>query len=117
MHTRILIALLSLFMGGTIEANAHAFLDHADPRVGSAVAVAPRQLTLWFTQKLEPAFSKVSITDSSSQRVDAGKANISGTVMQIPLRGLKAGTYRVSWHALSVDTHTTEGSFTFRVGQ
>jgi len=117
MHTRILIALLSLFMGGTIEANAHAFLDHADPRVGSAVAVAPRQLTLWFTQKLEPAFSKVTVTDSSGQRVDAGKANISGTVMQIPLRGLKAGTYRVSWHALSVDTHTTEGSFTFRVGQ
>jgi copper resistance protein C len=117
MHTRILIALLSLFMGGTIEANAHAFLDHADPRVGSAVAVAPRQLTLWFTQKLEPAFSKVTVTDSSGQRVDAGKANISGTVMQIPLRELKAGTYRASWHALSIDTHTTEGSFTFRVGQ
>jgi len=117
MRTRILFALLSLLLGATLEANAHAFLDHADPRVGSVVATAPRQLTLWFTQKLEPAFSKVSVTDSSGQRVDAGKANISGTVMQISLRGLKAGTYRVSWHALSVDTHTTEGSFTFRVGQ
>ena len=117
MHTRILIALLSLFMGGTIEANAHAFLDHADPRVGSEVATAPRQVTLWFTQNLEPAFSKVTVTDSSSQRVDAGKPSISGTIMRVPLRGLKAGIYRVSWHALSVDTHTTEGSFTFRVGQ
>jgi hypothetical protein len=117
MHTRIHIALLSLFMGGTIEANAHAFLDHADPRVGSAVAAAPRQVTLWFTQNLEPAFSKVTVTDSSGQRVDAGKPSISGTVMRVPLRGIKAGTYRVSWHALSVDTHKTEGSFTFRVGQ
>jgi methionine-rich copper-binding protein CopC len=117
MHTRIFIALLSLFMGGTIEANAHAFLDHADPRVGSVIATAPRQLTLWFTQNLEPAFTTVTVTDSSGQRVDAGKPNISGPIMRVPLRGIKAGTYRVSWHALSVDTHTTEGSFTFRVGQ
>ena len=28
-----------------------------------------------------------------------------------------AGTYRVRWHVLSVDTHTTEGNFTFQVGQ
>jgi methionine-rich copper-binding protein CopC len=117
MRTRILIALLSLLLGATIEANAHAFLDHADPRVGSVVATAPRQLTLWFTQNLEPAFTTVTVTDSSGQRVDAGKPNISGPIMRVPLQGIKAGTYRVSWHALSVDTHKTEGSFTFRVGE
>jgi hypothetical protein len=117
MRIRIFIAILSLFSAGTFEANAHAFLDHAEPRVGSAVATAPRQVTLWFTQNLEPAFSKVTVTDSSGQRVDAGNANISGTVMRVPLRAIKAGTYHVSWHALSVDTHTTEGTFTFRVGE
>jgi hypothetical protein len=117
MRKRILIALLSLLLGGAIEAKAHAFLDHAEPRVGSVAATAPHQVTLWFTQNLEPAFSKVTVTDSSGQRVDAGKANISGTVMRIPLRGIKAGTYRVSWHVLSVDTHKTEGSFTFQVGK
>jgi methionine-rich copper-binding protein CopC len=30
---------------------------------------------------------------------------------------LSPGTYRVHWHVLSVDTHKTEGSFSFRVGQ
>jgi methionine-rich copper-binding protein CopC len=117
MRIRIFIAIMSLFSAGTFEANAHAFLDHAEPRVGSVVSTAPRQVTLWFTQNLEAAFSKVTVTDSSGQRVDAGKANISGTVMRVPLRAIKAGTYHVSWHALSVDTHTTEGTFTFRLGE
>jgi methionine-rich copper-binding protein CopC len=28
---------------------------------------------------------------------------------------LQGGSYTVKWHALSVDTHTTEGDFTFQV--
>jgi copper resistance protein C len=36
--------------------------------------------------------------------------------MRVGLKSLSPGTYRVRWHALSVDTHKTEGSFTFRVG-
>jgi methionine-rich copper-binding protein CopC len=117
MRTRILVALLSLLLGGTIDANAHAFLDHANPRVGNTVATAPREVTLWFTQNLEPAFSTMTVTDSSGQRVDAGRPSISGNIMRVPLRAVKAGTYRVAWHVLSVDTHKTEGTFTFRVGQ
>jgi len=117
MRTRILVALLSLLLGGTIDANAHAFLDHANPRVGNTVATAPREVTLWFTQNLEPAFSTMRVTDSSGQGVEAGKPSISGNVMRVPLRAVKAGTYRVAWHVLSVDTHKTEGTFTFRVGE
>lgn len=116
MRTRNLVALL-LFLAGTIVANAHAFLDHADPRVGATVATAPRQVTLWFTQNLEPAFSAITVSDSSGQHVEAGKPSINGNVMRVPLRAIKAGTYRVAWHVLSVDTHKTEGTFTFRVGQ
>ena len=45
------------------------------------------------------------------------KARVSGNQMSIPLRAGGAGTYHVNWHVLSVDTHTTEGNFTFQVGQ
>ena len=44
--------------------SAHAFLDHAEPRVGNKVATPPREVTLWFTQKLEPAFSSVTVTNA-----------------------------------------------------
>ena len=97
-------------------AAAHALLDHAEPRVGNAVATAPREVTLWFTQKLEPAFSSVTVTDAAGQRVDTGKARVSGDTMAVSLRQIGAGTYRVNWRVLSVDAHSTNGNFTFRVG-
>jgi len=111
----LIIPLLLWLVTG--EANAHAFLDHAEPRVGNTVATAPRDVTLWFTQKLEPAFSSIAVTNSAGQRVDTGKARVSGNQMSVSLRSGGAGTYRVNWRVLSVDTHTTDGSFTFRVGQ
>ncbi|HET7122733.1 MAG TPA: copper resistance CopC family protein [Bradyrhizobium sp.] len=101
----------------TGEASAHAFLDHAQPRVGNTVATAPREVTLWFTQKLEPAFSTITVTNAAGQRVDTGKTRVSGNQMSVSLPSGGTGTYRVNWRVLSVDTHTTNGSFTFRVGQ
>ncbi len=115
---RILITFLSLLLValGIGAARAHAFLDHASPLVGSTVRTAPRELSLWFTQNLEPAFSTVTVTDASGARVDRGKAQISGNTMRVGLKPLSPGSYRVHWHALSVDTHTTQGSFSFTVG-
>lgn len=99
------------------EARAHALLDRAEPRVGNTVATAPRQVTLWFTQKLEAAFSSMTVTDPAGQRVDTGKARVSGNQMSVSLRGAGPGIYRVNWRVLSVDAHSTDGNFTFQVGR
>ena len=98
-------------------ARAHAFLDHAEPRVGSTVPNAPRELVLVYTQNLEPAFSSVEVSDANGARVDLGKPRISASTMRVGLKQLPPGTYRVRWQVLSVDTHTTQGSFTFHVKQ
>ena len=110
-----LVPLLLWLVAG--EAHAHAFLDHAEPRVGNKVASPPREVTLWFTQKLEPAFSSVTVTNAAGQRVDSGKARVSGNQISVSLRPGGRGAYHVSWKVLSVDTHTTNGNFTFQVGQ
>jgi methionine-rich copper-binding protein CopC len=118
MQRTSLAGLIPLLLAlATGEAAAHAFLDHAEPRVGNKVATAPREVTLWFTQKLEPAFSTITVTNSTGQRVDTGKTRVSGSQMSVPLRPGGTGTYHVTWRVLSVDTHTTDGSFTFQVGQ
>jgi copper resistance protein C len=106
-----------LLLLATGEATAHAFLDHAEPRVGNNVATAPREVTLWFTQKLEAAFSTITVTNAAGQRVDSGKVRVSGDRMSVSLRPGGTGTYHVTWRVLSVDTHTTDGNFTFQVGQ
>src|SRR5579871_1317748 len=96
-----------------VAASAHAMLDHAEPRVGNTVATAPHEVKLVFTQKLEQAFSTVEVTDGSGQRVDTGKPRVDGNEMAVSVKGLAPGTYRVNWHVLSVDTHRTDGNFTF----
>jgi methionine-rich copper-binding protein CopC len=113
----ILISLALLLVVGSVSAHAHAMLDHADPRVGSTVNTAPREVSLSFTQDLEPAFSTMEVTGPSGQRVDDGTPRIDGKVMHLPLRADQPGTYRVKWRVLSVDTHTTEGAFSFTVRQ
>jgi len=48
--------------------------------------------------------------------VDHGKS-VSGNVMRLSVGGLAPGSYSVTWHVLSVDTHKTQGSFSFNVGR
>jgi methionine-rich copper-binding protein CopC len=109
------IPLLLLLAAG--PTHAHAMLDHAEPRVGNKVATPPREVTLWFTQKLEAAFSTITVTDPAGQRADTGPTRVNGSQMSVSLRPGGPGTYRVMWHVLSVDSHTTDGSFTFGVGK
>ena len=107
-----------ILASGIIAADAHALLDHADPRVGNTVK-SPHAVSLWFTQYLESGFSTIEVLDANGTPMQAGKAVVDSSdrkLLRIQLKTLPAGTYRVNWRVLSVDTHTTEGNFTFQVG-
>jgi hypothetical protein len=116
--TGVAAALAALVLGAG-AADAHAFLDHASPAVGSSLPSPPAAVTMWFTQDLEPAFSTATVTDKSGNRVDTGDARVDSkdpAELRVPLKALPPGTYTVAWRVLSVDTHTTQGHFTFVVG-
>lgn len=113
------IVAVSILMFGIASADAHAMLDHASPAVGGTVERAPASLSLFFTEPLEPAFSGAAVRNAAGQRVDAGPARAAPgnkTELQVPLKALPPGKYKVDWHVLSVDTHKTQGSFSFTVG-
>ena len=117
MRRIIPLSLLALLLGAS-AVDAHAFLDHAEPGVGATVRIAPRELTLTFTERIEPAFSAVEVDDAAGNRVDKGRILLDGkdgATLHVPLKPLGAGAYGVKWRAVSVDTHKTEGSFTFHV--
>ena len=104
---------LAALLTATGPAHAHAFLEHSDPRAAQVLATSPRIVTLDFSESLEPAFSDVTVTDASGHAVTPESDTVRGTRMSIALPALKPGIYKVTWHALSVDTHRTEGSFSF----
>ena len=112
-----LTALVSL--AAISHAWAHAFIDHTDPVVGGAVKQAPAEVRLWYTQGLEPAFSRVQVFDAAGKEIDKKDVHLDPKnnhlmIVSLPA-GLGAGTYKVVWRVVSVDTHTTEGSFKFQV--
>ncbi len=99
-------------------ASAHARLERAVPAAGSAVRESPPQLKLWFTERLEPAFSKVQVFDRNGKQVDKGDPEVDradAKLLRVSLPTLAPGTYRVKWRVLSVDTHVSKGDFTFNV--
>ena len=110
------IAILSTFLLATLSmARAHAFLDHAEPRVGSTLQSPPAQVKLWMTEDLEPAFTRVQVFDEKGTEVDQKDDTIDGSTMRVSLPPLPPGTYKVAWKAVATDTHHTAGTFTFTV--
>jgi copper resistance protein C len=109
-------ALSSLWLGAA-TAYAHAHLQRSEPRDGGTVTTAPDQIALWFTENLEPAFSGAEVLDAQGNRVDQGEPHISEATMRIGLKALPPGMYKVNWHVMSVDTHKTNGTLSFQVGQ
>jgi copper resistance protein C len=111
------IALLAACLpGGT--ALAHAFLDHAVPAVGATIPTAPKVVQMFFTQGLEPTFSGATLSGPDGQPIATDAAKIdSQNPMELVLNlpPLTPGHYKVSWHVVSVDTHRTEGSFSFDI--
>jgi copper resistance protein C len=109
------IAGLTLGVG---RADAHAFLSRSMPAVGATITSAPKQVSIWYTEEAEPAFSQIIVTNAAGQQVDKGDTHIDPSnpeLLHVSLKPLKPGAYKVHWHVVSVDTHRTEGDFSFTI--
>jgi methionine-rich copper-binding protein CopC len=107
----------ALWCAGVGTARAHAFLDRASPAVGSTVHATPSEVRIQFTEELEPAYSAAHVEDASGATVSTAARvdERERSVLIVPLGALKPGRYKVIWKVLSVDTHVTNGAFTFTV--
>ncbi len=98
---------------------AHAHLKSATPAADSTT-VAPKELRLVFSEGVEATFTKVSLSkDGAAVEVKgiATEGTDKKTLIVTPAAPLAAGNYKVEWHAVSVDTHKSEGNYSFKVDQ
>lgn len=99
-------------------AYAHAQLRGADPPVGGTVSRAPAEVALLFSEAVEPRFCTVRVESADGAQVDKGDLHVmpdDPRRLAVGLGPLPAGEYRVVWRAISVDTHRTQGRFSFTV--
>lgn len=93
-------------------------LQRAEPRVASNLKRAPEEVKLYFSERIEPAYSSVRVVNENGQRVDRRDSRVDRAnplLLRLTLPPLPAGTYRVIWRVLSIDADITEGDFTFRI--
>ncbi len=119
MRTNILKIATSLAFALTAaQAFAHAQLEKATPPVGGTVS-PPSEIRLEFSEGVEPKFTKVTLSGPGGAAVPLGSATTAAgnqAVLIVPIaKTLAAGAYTVHWHAVSVDTHHTQGTFQFTV--
>jgi copper transport protein len=116
----ILVISLILALGLALPVLAHAELLRSIPEANAELARPPVQVELFFSEALEPAFSSVTVLDSSGQTVDSGDSRVNpldSTHLTVSVRSLPDGVYTVAWKALSaVDGHVTTGAYPFAVG-
>jgi copper transport protein len=120
-NLRVLFVIVAfLLVGGSLApVYAHANLIRSDPAANSVLPTSPHQVTLYFTEQLEPKLSGAAVYDSNGKDVDTGYSisPTDATILIVSLPTLRSGVYTVSWHAISaVDGHHTSGSFSFGVG-
>ena len=107
----------SLFAASSVFAHAH--LKSQSPAADSTVS-APAELRLVFSEGVEATFTKVTLSkDGNNVPVKslATEGSDKKTLVVTPQAPLTAGAYKVEWHAVSVDTHKSEGAYSFKVGQ
>ena len=97
---------------------AHAVLVKSAPAQRSTLAEPPPRVELWFNERLEPAYSKASVTNEAGAQVDLRDVAVSADDprrLAVSLPPLIPGRYTVSFRVLSVDGHVVESTLTFTV--
>jgi len=108
---------IAIAMSIAIVASAHSFPESQTPSAGQRVSSSPAEVIINFDAPIEKLFAKLEVTGADGKNEAAGAPQISddGRRMSVKVASLKPGDYMVKWAVVGIDTHHTQGSYTFSV--
>ncbi len=111
------IALLSILFS-PVSAYPHAIMVKSQPTSDSTITEAPKQIDVWFNDKVGSEYKALAVINSAGQRVD-NKDIVQETFdpshLYITVPDLPPDTYIVRYRVVSLDTHIVTGKFKFTV--
>src|SRR5215218_8069387 len=115
-----LLATLMLIVFGSSSTEAHAFVAKSDPAASAVLATAPTQVTIWFTERLEPEATSATLSDHLGNTIPGTSYRIGDDPKQLIVSlpsGLTNGTYSIVWKNISADDgHPAKGYLPFTIG-
>ena len=107
----------SVLVWGTMPAFAHAKPKAMVPEANSTVS-APSEISIIFSEALEPKFSSLKVTDERSNPASTRASVVDPADrkhMTLALPKLAPGVYTVHWVTAATDGHRMDGAYTFTV--
>ncbi|HSQ95281.1 MAG TPA: copper homeostasis periplasmic binding protein CopC [Croceibacterium sp.] len=112
------LALAAVALAPAAPAFAHAKVVSSIPAANSTIA-APKQVSVTFSEKLVPAFSKIEISMAGMDMKVPVKTSVSTdgkTITAVPQGKFVKGGYVINWSAAAADDgHHTAGSIPFKI--
>ena len=97
----------------------HNRLTKSIPGADETVGQSPKEIRLWFAEKVQAPFSSIGLLAADSSKIEIGKAHTTDDPLSIAAevtKPLAAGKYVVVWRTAGDDGHAVRGKFAFMVG-
>ncbi|GLU88190.1 copper resistance CopC family protein [Agromyces sp. NBRC 114283] len=107
----------SLSLAQALPATAHDELLGSTPATGEALAAAPSDVSLRFSDEVLPLGAAIVVSDADGADWTASAVSLEGDTVRAELRGgMPDGRYEVRWRVVSSDGHPITGLVPFTVG-
>lgn len=113
----VFLTLAAIALAPAAPVFAHAHVVKSTPAANAAIA-APKTVSVTFSEKLVPAFSKLEISMAGMNMAVPVKTAVSAdgkTMVGTPSGAFSKGNYVINWSAASVDGHKSKGSIPFKI--
>jgi methionine-rich copper-binding protein CopC len=101
-----------------LPAFAHAIMVKSQPAADSTIAESPKQVDVWFNDKVGSEYKALAVIDSAGKRVDnkdIEQETFDQSHLYVTIPKLAAGTYIVRYRVVSLDTHIVTGKYKFTI--
>ncbi|MEQ1531021.1 MAG: copper resistance CopC family protein [Methylococcales bacterium] len=101
-----------------MSAWAHAIMVRSQPEKDAVLTEAPKQIDVWFNDKVGSEHKALAVIDSKGNRLDnqdVAQETFDGSHLYATLQPLTPGTYTVRYRVVSADTHIVTGKFQFSI--
>ena len=108
---------LAAMAAAAAPASSHSFPEAEHPAVDQTLGSSPSEVSIRFDAPIEKLFAVLQVLDAAGRNVAAGQPVVGprGYTLSVKVPPLKPGEYTVKWGVVCIDTHHTQGSYTFTV--
>lgn len=97
---------------------AHAIMVKSQPEVDSTLTESPKQIDVWFNDKVGSEYKALAVINSAGKRMDnkdVAQETFDHSHLYITVPDLPPDTYTVRYRVVSIDTHIVTGKFKFTI--